>query len=206
MGILAEPLEFIRALPLVKGFAVCELGDQWVTAQQPHYLARDFYKRLGAGRYESIDGNGKGTITHDLNYPLSDTLTGKFDLVTDFGTGEHIFNQYQVWKSLHHLVKPGGFIAFDRPTKGYEGHCFYNTQEALFIALAHANRYTVIQFEHRETSRGELIRGVFRRQTGGKFQVPQQGRYFKSLVIDDRFSKRGPDYKSGVKRAMQHGT
>lgn len=183
MGILSEPAQFIRDLALPKGFSVCELGDQWVTYTDPHQLASEFYKELGCGRYESIDGNGRGTITADLNRPLSPDL-GLFDLVTDFGTGEHIFNQHQVWKSVHYLTKPnGGFIVFDRPVQGYDGHCYYLTHEALYNDLALANGYEVVRLEHATMKRGELIRGVFRRKGKGKFVIPQQGRYKKILQI-----------------------
>ena len=177
MGILKEPVEFVEALKLPKGFSVCELGDQWVTYGTPHVLASDWYKRIGCGRYESIDGNDRGTWTHDLNRKLP-AAVAPFDLVTDFGTGEHIFDQAQVWRTIHLLTKPGGYIAFDRPTAGYPGHCFYLINEGLIRDIAAANDYAILRLEPRKTSRGELIRGVFKKTgTATKFQVPQQGRY-----------------------------
>lgn len=202
MGILVEIEAMLGKLRLPSGFTVCEFGDQYLTYLDPPVLAVELYRQMGCGRYEAIDGNGRGTITADLNRPLSDKLRRQFDLVTDFGTGEHIFNQMQVWQSLHQLVRVGGFIAFDRPSKGYDGHCFYLVQENLFLALVHANYYGVIHFEKFETTRGELIRGVFQRRSKQEFRVPQQGRYFKSLVIDEEFTKKGPDYKSGLKQIM----
>lgn len=180
MGILREPAAFVKKLPLPAGFSVCELGDQWLTYTAPHMLAADWYRERGCGRYESIDGNGKGTLTADLNEPL-DRGIGQFDLVTDFGTGEHIFDQAQVWRTIHALTKAGGFIAFDRPSQGYPEHCFYNVHECLFRDLAEANGYEVLRLVRGETSRGELIRGVFRKIGDEPFQVPQQGRYRKAL-------------------------
>lgn len=180
MGILREPCDFIRKLPLPKSFTVCELGDQWVTHCDPHVLAAEWYRELGCGRYESIDGNGRGTITADLNKPLKPN-PGTFDLVTDFGTGEHVFDQAQVWCTVHALTKPGGFIAFDRPTQGYVNHGFYNTHPDLFRDIAAANAYDIIFLEHAETKRGELVRGVFQRMSRDKFRYPQQGRYRKAL-------------------------
>lgn len=183
MGILAEPAQFVRDLKLRKGFSVCELGDQWITHETPHRLASAFYKELGAKYYESIDGNGRGTITYDLNTKWTQTL-GPFDLVTDFGTGEHIFNQAQVWRTLHELTKKDGYIVFDRPTSGYPGHCFYHIQETLLTDLAAANDYQVVRLEHAETVRGTLIRGVFKKMLAHRFVTPQQGRYQKALVIN----------------------
>jgi SAM-dependent methyltransferase len=180
VGILAEPAHFITKLHLRAGFSVCELGDQWVTHTDPHLLAADFYRSLGCGRYVSIDGNGRGTLTWDLNLTLK--KLGHFDLVTDFGTGEHIFDQAQVWRSIHRLTKPGdGYIAFDRPTQGYEGHCFYRVDESWFIDIATANEYRIVRLERATTKRGELVRGVFQRRYTSDFRVPQQGRYLKKL-------------------------
>ena len=182
MGIQQTPMEFVRELGLAPGFSVCELGDQWIT-YNVHRLAREFYQELGCKRYESIDGNARGTITADLNNPLK-PWPGQFDLVTDFGTGEHVFNQHQVWKTIHDLTKPGGYIVFDHPTQGYEGgggHGYWNAQPCLYDDIARFNNYHVLRTASASTNRGELIRGIWRRQTKDKFRVPQQGRYRKLL-------------------------
>lgn len=186
MGIQKEPAAFVAQLArthLPKGFSVCELGDQGMCGSEKR-LAKDWYERdLGCGRYVSIDGNGRATHTADLNLPLPFVLE-PFDLVTDFGTGEHIFDQAQVWRTLHYLTKPGGFIAFDRPSSGYPKHCYYVTNECLYRDIAAANGYEVLWLEQAETPRGSLIRGVYRRtQTASTFRIPQQGRYHKDLVI-----------------------
>jgi hypothetical protein len=183
MGMLLEPALFVEQLQLPRGFSVCELGDQWATYLDPHQLSAQWFQALGCKRYCAIDGNGRGTLTADLNLPLPKLKP--FDLVTDFGTGEHIFNQFQVWRSIHELTKPGGYIAFDRPTKGYPTHCYYLVDECLFHDLAAANAYEIVRLEHGVTKRGELIRGVFRRGPArASFRIPQQGRYQKALVIN----------------------
>jgi hypothetical protein len=107
--------------------------------------------------------------------------TRAFDLVTDFGTAEHIFNQAQVWRTVHLLAKVGGFIVFDKPTQGYAEHGFYNYHETLLRDLAHANKWGVVQMARGKTVRGELIRGVFVKTADIRFQIPQQGRYKKIL-------------------------
>jgi len=191
MGILKEPLDFILTLPLPSKFHVCELGDQWITHEKRR-LAKEFYEQdMGCGRYESIDGNGRGTILADLNYPIR-PWPGEFDLVTDFGTGEHVFNQCQVFQTIHLLTRPGGYIVFDRPTDGYQGHCYWNAQECVYEDLAVANNYEVLALDRHNTVRGSLVRGVFRRVAKGKFRVPYQGRYKKLLrpIIDPALHAR----------------
>lgn len=181
MGMLKEPAKWVKALRLPPGFSVCELGDQWLTFTDPHILSAEWFKGLGCGRYVSIDGNGRGTFTADLNEPV--TGLGTFDLVTDFGTGEHIFNQYQVWKTLHDLCRVGGFIAFDRPIEGYPAHCYYLSDPGLFSDIAEANHYLVRRLDQRVMTRGKLMRGVFQKVKAESFRVPQQGRYQKILKV-----------------------
>ena len=187
MGILKEPAAFIASLKLPKGFSVCDLGDQWMSDLTAPQIASDWYRSIGCSRYESIDGNGRGTVTADLNLPLPLAVHthGGFDLVTDFGTGEHVFDQAQVWRTMHGLVKPGGYIAFDRPAQGYQKHCYYLTNECVFRDIARANRYEVVWIDRATRKRGELIRGVFRTQKGVSttFCNPQQGKYLPDLVI-----------------------
>lgn len=182
MGILAEPCAFIRGLGLPKGFAVCELGDQWVTHELPHRLASEFYADLGCGRYDAIDANGRGTITFDLNRKWHGK-TGIFDLVTDFGTGEHVFNQAEVWRTMHVLAKRDGYLAFDRPMQGYDGHGFYRVDEGLLRDIAKANKYRLVKLERASTTRGELVRGVFQKQGETRFLSPQQSRYHSILQV-----------------------
>jgi len=179
VGIQKEVAAFVAGMQLPKGFSVCELGDQGMcgTARQ---LAKDWYLQLGCGRYVSIDGNGRGTLTADLNLPVK---LDPFDLVTDFGTGEHIFDQAQVWRTLHDLTKRGGHIAFDRPAQGYQKHCYYLVNDCLFHDIADANGYDFIWMERQTMPRGELVRGCYRKMNDAPFRIPQQGRYRSSLVI-----------------------
>lgn len=195
MGILAEPERFIRELVgagmLPKPFSVLEFGDQIVTWTETHYQARELYKKLGCGVYHAIDGNGRGTRIFDLNRKGSTLyrMLGKlsFDLVTDFGTGEHVFDQGQFFRTMHLMTAVGGFMLFDRPTQGYEGHCFWRIDESAYPDIARVNGYELIRYERITTKRGELVRGVMRKRKAGKFRPPNQLRYQKLLrPIDGR--------------------
>lgn len=180
MGILKDTAAMVQALKLPSGFSVCELGDQMMSGGKVPTPAEAFYRSLGCSTYVAIDGNGRGNVTADLNLPLHAHL-GVFDLVTDFGTGEHVFDQAQVWGTIHQLAKPGGYIVIDRPSQGYGEHCFYLITEGLLRDLAHANDYAVHKLETVRTPRGTLIRAVFRISQARPFSVPQQGRYQDSL-------------------------
>jgi hypothetical protein len=75
-------------------------------------LAREFWTWLGLS-YSSIDIDGSpGSIPLDLNYDEVPTeLIGKYDVVTNFGTTEHVANQLQSFKIVHDLATPGGLKA-----------------------------------------------------------------------------------------------
>ena len=74
-------------------------------------MARGFYEWLGF-RYACIDIDGSpGSIALDLNYditPLNET--GSYQLVTNFGTTEHVANQLNAFKIIHELCAPGGLM------------------------------------------------------------------------------------------------
>lgn len=178
MAIWESMARDIASLPLPKEFSVCELGAQEL-AYGERRPAHVMYRELGCARYVSIDGNGKGTFLHDLNVPLPKHET--FDLVTDFGTGEHVFDQAQVWRTVHALTKVGGHIGVIRPEQGYPGHCFYRTDECLFRDIAAANGYALLKLERIDAKRGSNLLAFYQRRHAGPFVIPQQGRYSKDL-------------------------
>lgn len=196
MGIGPIPAEIIRNLPLPQGFAVCELGDQfWHNGlrRSPKFWrkpARLLYEGMGCGRYEAIDGNDGGTILADLNEPIESwgaELVGAFDLVTDVGTSEHVFDFAECWRSIHLLCKPGGLIFFEKPYQGYPDHGFYGLHKTLFVDIARANSYEILELKEHEAPRGTLWRGVYRKgaiESG--FEKPRQGKYRKTLRALDR--------------------
>lgn len=87
----------------------------------------------------------ENTIVFDLNVqsPGKD-LAARFDLVTNFGTTEHLINQYQAFKTMHELAKPGGLIYHDLPLSGYHEHGYFSYNPLFFRQLALANDYNVI--------------------------------------------------------------
>jgi len=59
------------------------------------------------------------TQVMDLNIHFVPTdLQSKFDLVTNYGTTEHVLNQMLAMRSMHDFIKPGGLIHHDLPLGG----------------------------------------------------------------------------------------
>lgn len=79
---------------------------------------------FGAAECLTIDTNGKDNcLEHDLNLPLPVAYFGRYHVVTNFGTSEHVWpTQQQTFRTIHDLCKPGGLIAHAVPSVGCQKH------------------------------------------------------------------------------------
>ena len=88
---------------------------------------------------------GTNFLKFNLN---SDTVPRKmrraFDLVTNFGTSEHVANQLNTFQVIHDLTKPGGIMFHVVPAAGYSNHGFFCYDMRFFFSLARENNYAVI--------------------------------------------------------------
>jgi hypothetical protein len=109
-------------------------------------VARIFYDVfLQPASYTAIDPGTPGSqYRFDLNQPVP--LNDKFDVTINIGTGEHVFNVYQFYKTAHDLTAEGGLMIHSAPFTGWIDHGFYSFQPTFFFDLARANRYHVLTF------------------------------------------------------------
>jgi hypothetical protein len=105
-------------------------------------FARDFWHWLQFN-YAAIDIDGSpGSIPLDLNYDsVPSEVVGKYDLVTNFGTTEHIANQLNAFKVIHDLTRHGGIMAHALPAQGMLNHGLVNYNLKFFWMLARSNGY-----------------------------------------------------------------
>jgi SAM-dependent methyltransferase len=158
---------------LPRGGAILDIGAQQVYCQGYEDIVRQFIERF-SGRtdlarkqiarfanegyfgelltacgfdYRSVDLiNGYNTTLLDLNiHSPPDELLGRFDLVTNFGTTEHLINQLLAMKTIHDVTKPGGFIYHDLPMSGYLKHGYFLYTPVFFSDLSSANEYRIVQ-------------------------------------------------------------
>lgn len=109
-------------------------------------LAKLFYEVIfDYQKYAAIDMHGSpDAMNYDLNYPLP--IEEKFDIVTNIGTGEHVFNQYNFFKTIHDLTADEGIMIHALPNQGGYDHGFYNYHPTFIFDLISANRYKLISF------------------------------------------------------------
>jgi hypothetical protein len=96
-------------------------------------------------RYRCVDlYPGDFTIVVDLNrYSVSEEWRSQFDLITNFGTTEHITDQVNAFRVMHDFASAGCRFAHAVPFTGYLNHGLYNYHPLFFVFLAVANHYTI---------------------------------------------------------------
>jgi hypothetical protein len=168
-------------------------------------VARIFFEVfLQPASYAAIDPGTPGSqYKFDLNQPVP--LADKFGVTINIGTGEHVFNVYQFYKTAHDLTADGGLMIHSAPFTGWIDHGFYSFQPTFFFDLARANRYHVVTFVIAQlspfrcaqiTRHDELpdliksealpanthINVVFRKSADAiEFKIPTQGYYAGTL-------------------------
>jgi hypothetical protein len=105
------------------------LGLTEADITQPDGFTETFFAKLGYPVIEAMDFTAQegAQHLHDLNLPLRPELHGKFDVVIDGGTTEHIFHIGTALDTCHQLLKPGGIMMCFVAADGWFGHGFFQT-------------------------------------------------------------------------------
>jgi len=105
-------------------------------------LARPLWEWLGF-TYAAIDvDRSPGSIPLDLNFDsVPREQRGRYDLVTNFGTTEHVMNQLNAFRVIHDLTRVGGVMLHRLPAQGHLTHGLINYDPKFFWLLARANGY-----------------------------------------------------------------
>jgi SAM-dependent methyltransferase len=160
------------------GQSMCELGSQNMATADTTLAqsARDYMTRLGFD-YTCIDIDGKfDAVIIDLNTQAWEqwSVGKQFDIVTNHGTSEHVFDQANCFRFIHAITKPGGIMIHVLPQTGYDGHCFYLYQPVFFTHLARENGYEILFMDTTKDSHGELLSVALRRVANEPFRAPIQ--------------------------------
>lgn len=101
---------------------------------------KHFYAIWGLDDYYSLDFNdSRADYRADLNSIIN--LNKQFDVVTNFGTAEHIFNIGIFYENLHNLLNINGVALSINPTYGDINHGFYNIHPNVYSQLIKTNEY-----------------------------------------------------------------
>ena len=162
MGITNDSLNRLNRFGLLnpeKPYKMLELGCQNIygDAFGTSYgsIAKDFFKGLNI-EHTSWDICGcQGSEIVDLRLDINVAENGQFDVITNFGTTEHIENTeiggfYEGMKNIHNLCKIGGYMIHENPKTGnWIGHGVNYVTEDFYRSLANDMGYQILELtEH----------------------------------------------------------
>ena len=84
---------------------------------------------------EILDLNFDSLPKHNAEY---------YDVILNFGTTEHVFNQWNSFKIIHEAAKVGGVVYHQLPGTGYLDHGYFCYTPVFFNDLARANGYEIL--------------------------------------------------------------
>ncbi|WP_315768288.1 MULTISPECIES: hypothetical protein [unclassified Bradyrhizobium] len=97
--------------------------------------------------YNSVDVcPGLKTTILDLNFdPVPSEMLSHYHVIFNFGTTEHILNQWNCFEFMHDALEVGGVIYHQLPASGYLDHGYYCYTPLFFREMAQANDYVIEQ-------------------------------------------------------------
>lgn len=148
----------------LRGKRICEMGNQRIcdyaapVIGTTHKLARHWMLDEGVEEYVSIDTNGQdGALEIDLGKPVPFALRGRFDIVTNIGTSEHVVGppphtrnsilkaQTECFKNAFRLCRDGGLmINHVPPVHSWREHSCVHYKFGLANALSRSFRSVVM--------------------------------------------------------------
>jgi hypothetical protein len=125
------------------GFALPRSHPSVIERQRENApFTKEFWEWLGC-TYKAADiDTSPHIIRLDLNFddvPMEHR--GKYQLVTNFGTTEHVANQNQAMKIIHDLTAVGGVMVHNLATQGYSNHSMLNYNPKFFWLLSRSCLY-----------------------------------------------------------------
>jgi hypothetical protein len=151
MGINRETLELLHMYSPAgqPPRLMLELGNQLFDAavcniyKLQSRVAKPYFVKEG-WQHISVDINGQdGAVPLNLGMLLNERYDA--DMVTNFGTSEHVANQYNCFKNIHNFTKPNGVMLHVLPEVGHwPRHCKYYYTHEFFKYLAAVNGYDIL--------------------------------------------------------------
>lgn len=168
-----------------RSFKLLELGNQMILkGKDVAYVAKDYFGSKGV-KHTSFDINSlNGAIAIDLSQPLPKNYFNQFDVVTNFGTTEHIEDQHQVFCNIHDACKVGGYMVHSLPEDGFWiGHSPYHYKPEFPAVLSAMNDYSLIHLAFPPRRRERFINFIAQKKSS------------KSFVFDSKWSCFSKNYK-----------
>lgn len=142
----------LKKLAELHGFKLSEVPE----TLEAHSLG----KALGFSSVETLDLNGKASISLDLQEPLPEALVGRYNLVIDAGVLFWCFNPGLVLKNVYRFAAPGAVIFHITALTGFYGRGYYNIHPQVLEAFYLANKCEFLQATYRVKPRLRMLGGL----------------------------------------------
>jgi hypothetical protein len=163
--------------------------DRYVPAFAEHGAKAEALMAAANFDYVAFDMyTGGKTQAFDLNYgALPGPLCSTFDVVANFGTSEHVANQYNVFKVAHDALKVGGVMYNTVPFYGGVDHGLVNYQPKFFTTLIANNSYQPLCWDFTDifTGASDFYQDVSAAGNGALWE----GEFAGSALMDVIFRK-----------------
>jgi len=169
--------------------------------RQVFRIAAIFYRcLLDVQKVAAIDLHPPpGSNAHRLDLNESIDLGEKFDVVTNTGTVEHVFDQRRALTTIHDHCAVGGLMLHAGPLAGWPDHGLFHAQPGLWLDLTRANAYDLLMLVYFDMNAGHatavegraamhqiqwadgsMVYAVLRKKVDAPFRVPMQRVYTES--------------------------
>ena len=160
------PQDIQAPAPMVRSFLAALTQGDTASGSAVPISAPAIYAALGLTDYHAADLQDPRA---DIKLDLSDAVTvhAEFDVLTNFGTLEHVFNPGEALRTIHRFLKPGGLALHILPAFGDINHGFWNVHPVIYTDLAQANQYETVDmlyidnFGMRNMLHDEIAAGPF---------------------------------------------
>ena len=140
--------------------------------------AKEYFQLIPGVTHTSVDINGQdGAIPLDVRKTMTAILTGKYDVITNYGFTEHvgegdseddlIWNQYRAFKNIHDVASIGTLFVHNVPPLNFwraHGVCGYETDffDSLVVSAGYRLVLAPVIYE-------TLVFTAFVKQTDAEF-------------------------------------
>lgn len=161
------------------------MGDEWGDYGPPYF--KNIFPNLKLTSFDFYPENGATVI--DLSLPIDNKLKNSFDLVTNFGTTEHVQNQYICWKNIFDMLKINGLSINEIPKKNsWHGHCKYYFDESTVESLKQDFEIIDTQDVYYPNS-GNLLFFVLKKKHDSEF-ITTKNILMENMLIIENFTDR----------------
>jgi len=88
-----------------------------------------------------VDAYEASDIIHNLNFPISDNLKGKFDFIIDGGTFDHLFDFKTAFSNLTELLSENGRVIMWNGASNFTGGAYISFAPDFFLDYFLVNKY-----------------------------------------------------------------